>query len=238
MKKIAVILLMGVMVLSFAACGNGNDDKNDTQGTTQNGTQNNTQNNGTNTTDNGNGTEVTNNTTNNNNTNTTTTIKDSKDILTKLWATYEKKDTDNYAYNDQFSIIGGHHESGTEGAPASYDLAKAEDLEKYHFFPKAKIDLVDDVATITHSVEPHDFSAAVYHVKDAANVDEVAKAIEDSIGKQQWADDEPDDLLIVTIKDRYVLSVFGDDDLVHYFRTSIQKVYKDSAKTIVQKEID
>ncbi len=228
MKKLAAILLVGILVTSCVSCGRANDNGNG-QNNTQNNTQNNVQNNTTDTQNANKGTEST---------NTTVDVKDATELLTKIWNTYEAVDTDNNMYNDRFPILGGHQESYTNEAPGQYDITKTADLERSLCFPADKVELIDDAATMVHLMHANTFSAGAYHVKDASKINEVAKAISDCTMRNQWLDGEPDELLIVTIGDNYVVSAFGEDELIDYFRAGIQTVYGDSAKIVIQKDID
>lgn len=223
MKKIPAILLAGVMIIGCVSCGRTNNNNNNTQNDTQSSTQNQTE------IGNGTGAKPT---------TGKITITDAKDVLVKVWDKYEDKDTDNNMYNDKFPILGGHFESYTEDAPGAYDITKTADLEKSFCFPAEKISLVDDVATMVHLMHANTFSASVYHVTDALNVNEVVNAIEDCVVRNQWLDGDPDDLVIVTIGEDYVLVAFGEDDLIDYFRAGIKTVYGDMAKVVVQRDID
>ena len=229
MKKIAVILLVGIMITNIASCGSNNNNQNGTQNNSQSNTQSNTQDNTQNQTEQGNATQST---------NQNVTIKSSNELLTKVWNNYEDKDTDNNMYNDKFPILGGHFESYTEEAPGEYDLSKTADLEKSFCFPADKIDLIDNAATMVHLMYANSFSASAYHVKDATKVNEVAKSIQDCVLKNQWLDGEPDELLIMTVGDDYVVSVFGEDEQVEYFKAGVKTVYKDAVKVISQRDID
>lgn len=225
MKKIAAILLVGVILTNCVSCvrnDKNNGDKNDTQNTAQDNTQNDVS-------DTAKGTEES---------VKEPKVKDAEEILTKIWNTYEASDTDNNMYNDRFPILGGHYESYSEEAPGQYDISKAEDLQKSMCFPAEKIGLIDDAATMVHLMNANTFSAGVYHVKDEADMNEVVKAIEDCITKNQWLDGEPDELLIVTIGNHYVLSAFGEDELIAYFKAGIQKAYGDFAKIVLLRELD
>jgi ornithine carbamoyltransferase len=220
-KKIAAILLVGLMITSCVSCGNSNNN--------QNGTQNNAQSNTQNQTEQGNSTQSTDSKLN---------ITSANELLTKVWNTYEDKDSDNNMYNDKFPILGGHFESYTEEAPGEYDLSKTADLERSFCFPADKIDLIDNAATMMHLMYANTFSASAYHVKDATKINEVAKSIQDCVMKNQWLDGDPEELLIMTVGDDYIVSVFGEEEQIEYFKAGIKTVYKDAVKIISQRDID
>ncbi|MBQ8518972.1 MAG: hypothetical protein IJ455_05175 [Agathobacter sp.] len=152
-------------------------------------------------------------------------IVDATDILTKVWNSYETEDTDGNRYNDRFAIMGGHFESAVMDMPAKYDLTQTSDLELMYCVPQSSIVMIDDAATMVHLMVASTFTAGAYHVTDAANVKTVVDEVKQQIIQNHWLDGFPDEYLIMTVDDQYVISAIGNVDVVDNFETILKEIY-------------
>lgn len=207
MKKLAVLLLAGLMAVGCAACSKettNNDNKNDNNA--------------------GNKPEI--------------TITDANEILTNVWDKFEDEDTDENMYNDKFAIFGGHFENSVDNAPGKYDVSKAEDLEFNLCVPQDAITKIDDAASMIHMMNANTFTAGAFHVKEASDVTAFVDEVKERTLGNQWMCGFPDQLLIVTIGDNYVVSAFGNADTMKEFKTILMDEYADAAKVAVEEALN
>lgn len=205
MKKLAALLLAGLMGLGCVACSSNTDDN---KGNNQ---ENNKQ-------------EI--------------SIKDSNEILTTIWNKFEDEDSDGDMFNDKFAIIGGHFENPTDNAPGKYDISKAEDLEFNLCVPQDAIAKIDDAASMIHMMNANTFTAGAFHVKEASDLNTFVDKVKERTLGNQWMCGFPDELLIVTIGDNYVVSAFGNADTMKAFKGILMSEYADDAKVVVEETLN
>lgn len=160
-----------------------------------------------------------------------TEIKDATEVLTKAW---------NALADDQkFKAMGGDAENMTMDEPGKYNLEKAEEfgLENAYCFPEAELAKIDDAATLVHAMMANNFTAGAYHVKNASDVDGIVNALKDKAANNHWMCGIPETLLIVTVGDNYVVSVFGANDIIESFKGGLTKAYGDVAKVVVEQPV-
>lgn len=156
-------------------------------------------------------------------------VADAQELLTKVW--------DTYGEDEKFFAMGGHFEAPVDNGPGSYDVAKAEDLEISYCIPADAVAMVDDAATIMHAMNANTFSAAAYHVTDAANVQTVIDGIKERTLNNQWMCGFPDELVIITVGEDYIVSAFGAADIVDNFQAKMTEVYGDAAVVSVEENL-
>lgn len=175
---------------------------------------------------------------NNNKKNTTVTITDANEILTTIWSKFEDEDTDQNMYNDKFAVIGGHFENPVDNAPGKYDVSKTEDLEFNLCVPQDAIARIDDAASMIHMMNANTFTAGAFHVKESADVTTFVNEVKERTLGNQWMCGFPDKLLIVTIGENYVVSVFGNADTIKEFQSVLTAEYADAAKVVVDEALN
>ena len=156
-------------------------------------------------------------------------IKDATDLLTQVWASYEQE--------DKFMAVGGHYEKYTDEAPAKYDLTKAADMERIFCIPQAVIGLVDDAATLQHAQNVNNFSAAAYHVTDAANVQTLIDEITKQTMANKWLNGRPERFVVYIIGEHYVVTVYGDKALVINFTKELEEAFYNVPERVVKEDI-
>lgn len=156
-------------------------------------------------------------------------VNDAQELLTKVWETYGEK--------EKFFAMGGHFEAPVDNGPGTYDITKAEDLEMSYCIPADAIAMVDDAATIMHAMNANTFSAAAYHVTDAANAQTVIDGIKERTLNNQWMCGFPDELIIVTVGEEYIVSAFGAADIVDNFQAKLTEVYGEAAVVSVEENL-
>ncbi len=167
-------------------------------------------------------------------TNTETTKDDTEgkkavDILTDVYAAYEE--------DEKFSIAGGDYENMVMDAPGTVNVANGETLDTLLGFPADSAELLDDAASMMHMMNQNTFTAGVYHVVNADDVQTVADAIKENILNRQWMCGFPDDLVIYSVGTSYVAAVFGAEDLVDNFEEELQETYS-SAKLLHEEDLN
>lgn len=130
-------------------------------------------------------------------------------LLTSVWSTYSE--------DDKFPAAGGDAEHSVDDAPGSFDVSNADNLTYQLTFPSADVSLIDGAASLVHMMNLNTFTCGAFHVSDAGNVSTVAADIRSAVQGKQWMCGFPDKLVIFTTG-QYVVSVYGDEDLVNTFR--------------------
>ncbi len=130
-------------------------------------------------------------------------------LLTSVWSTYSE--------DDKFPAAGGDAEHAVDGAPGSFDVSNADSLTYQLTFPSSDVSLIDGAASLVHMMNMNTFTCGAFHVTEASNVSTVAADIRSAVQGKQWMCGFPDKLVIFT-SGQYVVSVYGNEDLVNTFR--------------------
>lgn len=166
-------------------------------------------------------------------------IKDATEILTNAWTEYNNSVSEDY----KFPVGGGNIENFelvVMDGPGKCDptLTDAKDALSVSFcIPADAIDMTDDVANMMNMMMANNFSAAAYHVADKANVEKVVAGIKDATLNNMWMCGMPDKLIVVTVNGDYVVSAFGNGEVIDYFKAALTKVYGDAAVVSVEENI-
>jgi len=166
-------------------------------------------------------------------------ITDATEVLTKAWEEYNNTVSDDM----KFSVGGGNLENFelvVMDAPGKCDtsLEGAKDALSMSFcIPAEAIDMTDDAANMMNMMMANNFSAAAYHVADAANVETVVSSIKDATLNNQWMCGFPEKLIIVTVGEDYVVSAFGNGQVIDAFKTALTTVYGDAAVVSVEESL-
>lgn len=145
-------------------------------------------------------------------------IKDALELLETVW--------DSYGEDEKFPAAGGDmsEENMVMDAPGRYSTGDAQMLDTALGFPEASVEEIDGAASLVHMMNANTFTCGVYHVKDAGNISSVTASLEENILKRQWMCGFPDKLVIASTDD-YVVSVFGNAEMVDVFREKLVSVY-------------
>lgn len=149
------------------------------------------------------------------------------DVLTRIW--------DNYTEDERFSAAGGDYDNSIVDGPGSFDITNTEGLSTQLIFPAEHAELIDDAASLMHMMNSNTFTGGVYHVTDTANIQVLADALKDKIENTQWVCGSPDRLIIADIGEGYVLSAFGEEEIMQTFKKRLTDTYGDSQILYEQK---
>lgn len=151
------------------------------------------------------------------------------DILTDVWGVYKD--------DEKFALMGGDYENMVSDAPGTVNVADGETLDGLLGFPADQAELLDDGASMMHMMNQNTFTAGVYHVTSADDVQAVADAVKENILNRQWMCGFPDDLVVYSVGTSYVAVVFGAEDVVDNFEEELQEVYT-SAKVLYEEDLN
>lgn len=210
------MMLLTVMTLSFAACG-GSDDTNASQSSQpSSGVEESAAPSGDASQESSVETPAT----------STNEIASAVDILNTVWGSY--------AEEDKFPVGGGDSANLNFEGPGAFDATNADELNVTLGFPADQVDKIDDAASMMNAMMANNFTAGVYHVTDAANVQAVADAVKANIMAKQWMCGMPEKMIVVSV-DNYVVSAFGLGVAVDPFKAKIAENYENV--TVLYEEI-
>ncbi|MBR2009749.1 MAG: bacteriocin transport accessory protein, partial [Peptococcaceae bacterium] len=148
------------------------------------------------------------------------------DVLQSTWETYEDE--------NKFAAGGGDSQNMVMDEPGKFDVANTEELNGTLGFPADSAGKIDDAASLMHMMNANTFTAGAYHVTNADDVQGVADALKESIMNRQWMCGFPETLIIVKVNDNYLVSAFGNGEIIETFKTKLTGVYADA--TVVYEE--
>ena len=140
-------------------------------------------------------------------------------ILTTVWATY--------GADESFAVAGGDSTNMSFEGPAACDPTNSADLDSLFGFPASQIEKIDDAASMMHAMNQNTFTAGVYHLVDAADMQTVADELKTNILGRQWMCGFPETLIIVSVDD-YVISAFGNGDVIETFKNKLTAAYENA----------
>lgn len=156
-------------------------------------------------------------------------VNDALELLNTVW--------DSYQDDEKFAAMGGDmaEENMVTDAPGKYGIEDTQSLDSVLGFPTAFADKIDDAASLIHMMNANTFTCGAFHLKDANDMDALAAALKENIMNRQWVCGFPDQLVVVSVND-YVISFFGESEIVDTFKTKLTEIYA-SAKIISEDPI-
>lgn len=140
-------------------------------------------------------------------------VESCTEVFTKIW--------DLYTEDEKFAAMGGDMDNVVNGAPGAYSLADAENAGYTIKVPADALELVNDCATLMHMMNANTFTGAIMHVADKANVQTVCDKAKETVAAEQWMCGFPDKHLVMVIDESYVLTAFGNIDIMNTFRDKV-----------------
>ncbi len=147
-------------------------------------------------------------------------IESATALLTAVW--------ENYGEDERFAAMGGGGSETAQlvdGAPGKFLTDSADALDYSLGLPAASASMIDDAASLIHLMNANTFTCGAFHVTKPEDVTAVADSLKENILNRQWMCGFPDKLVVVTVGD-YVVSVFGNEELVDTFKTKLTAVYQ------------
>ncbi len=134
---------------------------------------------------------------------------------------------DSYSDDEKFPASGGNGDGNlVDDAPGKFEF-NASEIDRLLGYPEGSADKIDSVASLFHMMNLNTFSAGAYHLKDASDAADIAKAIRDDIQARHWMCGFPDKLIVVSVGS-IVVSAFGFEELIDTFRDKIVAAYPDA----------
>ena len=144
---------------------------------------------------------------------------DANTLLTTVW--------DSYTDDEKFPASGGDYTTPVEDAPGAVDISDADNLNYMLTLPVEDASKIDGAAALSHMMNANTFTCGAFHITSKDDVEAVANDLRDAIQSKQWMCGFPDKLVIFTY-DQYVVSLYGDEELVNTFRDKFTAAYSDS----------
>ena len=144
----------------------------------------------------------------------------SAQILAKIWT--------EYAENERFACYGGTVEHSVSDAPGDLDMTNTEEIITKYLLPADQLANVESGASLVHLMNSNIFTAAVFKLKEGADVRAAAKALRDNIQKTQWLCGQPDHLLVAEVEGHLLMS-FAAKEAMDTFRQSLKTAYTETA---------
>lgn len=156
-------------------------------------------------------------------------IADALTLLNTIW--------DSYGEDDKFPAMGGDfsEENMVNGAPGNYGIEDAAMLDNTLGLPAASATMVDGAASLMHMMNANTFTCGAFHVSSSDNVSAVADSLRENILQRQWMCGFPDKLIVITVGD-YVISAFGNEEIIDTFKTRTMSAY-DSAELVYEEPV-
>lgn len=214
MKKVLILLLTGMLVLSLTACKSEDNNKDSTEKKTTE-KQTSAEEKKTDKTD--------------KTDKEAGSAKDSLELLETVWNSYKD--------DEKFPVGGGDmsEENMKMDAPGKYGLGDTEALDATLGFPAGSVDKIDDAASMMHMMNANTFTCGVFRVKNAGDMDALTAELKDHIMQRQWMCGFPDKLVILTV-DNYIISFFGENEIINTFKGKVTAAYS-SAKTVCEESL-
>ena len=158
--------------------------------------------------------------------NTETTVDDTEgkaavDILTDVWAAYGD--------DEKFAVAGGDYENMVADAPGAVNVSDGATLDALLGFPADSAGLIDDEASLMHMMNQNTFTAGVYHLTDASELEAVGDAVKENIMNRQWMCGFPDELVVYSVGEAFIVVIFGATDVIDTFETKLTETYASAA---------
>lgn len=146
-----------------------------------------------------------------------TSVKDSLEILTTVWSSYSD--------DNKFRIMGGDYNNMKDNEPGKFDVSDKESLRSLLIVPENAAELIDDASSMIHAMNANTFTSGAFHLSDPKTVRTFSDSLKDAILTNQWMCGFPEILLLAQIGDDYVVSAFGNAEMVNYFKTQLEEQY-------------
>ena len=135
---------------------------------------------------------------------------DATALLTAVW--------DAHSDDEKFPAAGGDYENPVEDAPGAVSIADADNLNYMLTLPVEDAAKIDGAASLSHMMNANTFTCGAFHVTSKDDVETVASDLRDAIQSK----------LVIFTYDQYVVSLYGDEELVNTFRDKFTATYSDS----------
>lgn len=154
-------------------------------------------------------------------------VKESVEILNKIWETYKE--------DEKFASTGGDFGETMNEGPGKLSIENTDILQNTLYLPADYVEFVDDAASLIHMMNANTFTGSVFHVKDG-EMEELSSAMKENIMNTQWLCGFPDLLIMANVGD-YLVTAFGNEEIITNFKTKLLEVYS-SAEVLFEENLN
>lgn len=151
-------------------------------------------------------------------------------VLENVWAVYGEE--------DKPMVFGGDTENPVDGAPGVYNIADVEGINSMFHINADAVAMADEAASAVHAMNANNFTCSVFRMTDAANVEAFATSVKESVLSTRWMCGFPEKLVILSVDDKYVISAFGNGDMIDLFQENVTTVYGEYAAVVAEEIIE
>jgi len=151
------------------------------------------------------------------------------EVLENVWATYGD--------DEKFFAMGGDMSNPVDNAPGAYSMDDTEALANTFQIPAEAFASVDEVASLLHAMNANTFTGGAFHLTDAANVETFVASVKDGVMNAQWMCGFPEKLVIINVHDEFVVSAFGNGEIIENFKNKVATVYGENAVVLVEESL-
>lgn len=152
------------------------------------------------------------------------------EVLEKVW--------DIYSEDDKPIVVGGDAEHSVDGAPGAYAIEDAEGIESMFHITADAVALTDEAASAVHAMNANTFTCSAFHLKDGSQKADFAASVKESVLGTHWMCGFPEKLVILSVEDEFVISAFGNGDMIELFKTKVTDTYGDGAAVLAEEIIE
>lgn len=156
-------------------------------------------------------------------------VTDSAQLLNMVWEKFDE--------SQKFAAMGGDFNNLVDGAAGIFNVEDTENLTYMLYIPAENVSMIDEAASLIHAMNANTFTGAAFHLTDAGNADALAADLKDYILSTQWMCGFPDELAIYVVNGEYVVSAFGNAEIMENFKTKLSEVYGEGAVLVVEEKI-
>ncbi len=127
-----------------------------------------------------------------------------EDVLSQVWNAVPQE--------DRFYVGGGNThnpDTMTEGAPGKFVALSDRDYDDLLGYPAADVSKIDDAASLFHGMNVNNFTCAVFHFADSADVTAMVEPIRKNILARQWVCGSPEKTVIIKLPGNYLMTMWG-----------------------------
>lgn len=152
------------------------------------------------------------------------------EVLEKVWDTYSE--------DDKPIVVGGDAEHSVDGAPGAYAIEDTEGIESMFHITADAVAMTDEAASAVHAMNANTFTCSAFHLKDGSQNADFAASVKESVLGTHWMCGFPEKLVILSVEDEFVLSAFGNGDMIELFKTKVTDTYGDGAAVLAEEIIE
>ncbi|MBQ8526905.1 MAG: hypothetical protein IJ429_00400 [Lachnospiraceae bacterium] len=154
---------------------------------------------------------------------------DSTSILSDVWATYGE--------DEKFYGMGGDMNNMVENAPGLFSLEDKDALAATLLVQSDAAGMIDEAASFVHGMNLNTFTGAAYHLTDPADKQAFADSMKNTILNNQWMCGSPDQYVIYSVSDDYVVVAFGAIDIMKVFKEKFMTVHGDVTEVLYEENV-